>query len=139
MGENGIDLSRFANGNILNTENMYARYEQWQGILTGLKDADLVTKLFGMNLLIPAGSLYLKTLYSLGIMGILLLIAFIVSVIYYVVRIEDRKTFYVMVLLAVILLGTGVTVDSMEATQMSWFPMMFVGMVISSVQNGRKA
>lgn len=139
MGENDINLGGFANGSILNKKNMYARYEQWQGILTGLEGADLVTKLFGINLLIQAGSLYLKTLYSLGIMGILLLVAFIVSVIYYVVQIEDRKTFYVMVLLTVMLLGTGATVDSMEATQMSWFPMMFAGMVISSVQNGRKA
>lgn len=139
FGDSSIGLGGFAKESLLNTENMYVRYENWQSILNELKSADFVTKLFGVNLLIPAGSLYFKTLYSLGIMGILLLVAFIASVIYYVIQIEDRKTFYVMVLLALMLLGTGATVDSMEATQMSWFPMMFAGMVISSVQNGRKA
>ena len=69
-----------------------------------------------------------------GATGLILLFVFIVGVVYYVVQIEDRKTFFVTILLFVMLLGTGVTVASMEATQMSWFPMMFAGMVISSVQ-----
>ena len=37
-------------------------------------------------------------------------------------------------MMAVLLLGSGVTVNSMEYTQMSWFPLLFAGMVISSVQ-----
>ena len=58
----------------------------------------------------------------------------IANVMYYVVKVEDRKTFYLAVILAVLLLGSGVTVNSMEVTQMSWFPLLFSGMVISSVQ-----
>ncbi len=50
------------------------------------------------------------------------------------IKVKDRKTFYITVILAVMLLATGVTVSSMESTQMSWFPMMFAGMVVSSVQ-----
>ena len=58
----------------------------------------------------------------------------IISIMYYVMKVDDRKTFYLAVILAVLLLGSGVTVNSMESTQMSWFPMLFAGMVISSVQ-----
>ena len=36
--------------------------------------------------------------------------------------------------MAVLLLGSGVTVNSIESTQMSWFPLLFSGMVVSSVQ-----
>ena len=53
---------------------------------------------------------------------------------YHVTKFEDRKTFYLAVIMAVLLLGSGVKVNSMESTQMSWFPLLFSGMVISSVQ-----
>ena len=56
---------------------------------------------------------------------------------YYVVKVNDRKTFYLAVIMAVLLLGSGVTINSMETTQMSWFPLLFAGMVISSVQEER--
>ena len=79
-------------------------------------------------------SLYLKIYYTLGYVGIGL--SLLTSILYYVMRVEDRKTFYLAVILAILLLGSGVTVNSMESTQMSWFPMLFAGMVISSVQAG---
>ena len=68
--------------------------------------------------------------------GIGLSLLTIISILYYVMRVEDRKTFYLAVIMAILLLGSGVTVNSMESTQMSWFPMLFAGMVISSVQAG---
>ena len=63
---------------------------------------------------------------------------FIGAVVYYVIQVEDRKTYYVTVLLAIMLLGTGLLNNSLEATQMSWYPMMFAGMVVSSVQAERR-
>lgn len=132
---------------IFNSENMQGRYGIWKEIWEYVRTQELVAKLFGVDLCSErmhnstgagAGSLYIKTLYSLGIAGVLLMVVFVCSVIYYVVRVKDRKTFYTTVILTVMLLGSGVTVISMEATQMSWFPMMFAGMVISSVQVERK-
>ena len=128
---------------VFNSENMQGRYGIWKEIWDYIQSQNLFTKLFGIDLCSErlhnsvgagAGSLYIKTLYSLGMSGMILMIVFVCSVIYYVVRVKDRKTFYTTVILTVMLLGTGVTVISMEATQMSWFPLMFAGMVISSVQ-----
>lgn len=79
-------------------------------------------------------SLYIKIFYSLGYIGLALAFMLIISIMYYVMKVDDRKTFYLAVILAVLLLGSGVTVNSMESTQMSWFPLLFSGMVISSVQ-----
>ena len=140
---NGETITAPFTGGILNSENMQGRYGMWKEIWEYMQSQSIGRKLFGIDLCsevlhnnsgVSAGSLYIKTLYSLGFAGIVLMIAFVCSVIYYVVRVKDRKTFYTTVILTVMLLGTGVTVISMEATQMSWFPMMFAGMVISSVQ-----
>ncbi len=126
-------------GDWLSVGNMYVRYERWSTVWNQYLSAGVWEKLFGLNLCADGidgsvGNMYLKILYTTGIAGMLFFIVFVVSVVYYVLQIQDRKTFYVMILLAVILLGTGITVDSMEATQMSWFPLMFSGMVISSVR-----
>lgn len=138
-GGDSVNSVLFVNEGFLSTGNMYVRYEKWREIWSEFRSSGLLSQLFGIELSNSVGSMYLKTLYALGFAGILLAGGFIGSVIYYVMKIQDRKTFYMTVLLAVMLFGTGATVDSMEATQMSWFPMMFAGMVISSVQNGREA
>ena len=78
--------------------------------------------------------MYIKIYYATGYCGLLLALSAIISVMHYVVKVEDRKTFYLTVIMAILLLGSGVAVNSMESTQMSWFPMLFAGMVISSVQ-----
>ena len=133
IGEGGIPGSG-AGESILSIENMNDRYVKWQAVWEEFKGVGIGSGLFGVKLSASIGNLYLKTLYSTGAAGLLLLFALIASIVYYVVQIEDRKTFFVTILLMVMLLGTGLTVASMEATQMSWFPMMFAGMVISSVQ-----
>lgn len=130
-------------GGIFDKSNMAGRYQGWKEIWSYIKSSGPIGRVFGADLcsenihnsvLSNMNSLYIKTLYSLGYMGIALLIAFVFSIVYYVIKVKDRKTFYITVILAVMLLATGVTVSSMEATQMSWFPMMFAGMVVSSVQ-----
>ena len=133
IGEGGM-FGSVAGEGILSVENMNNRYVKWQAVWNEFRDADINSQLFGVNLSRSVENLYLKTLYSTGIAGLVLLFVFIAGVVYYILQIEVRKTFFVTILLTVILLGTGVTVASMEATQMSWFPMMFAGMVISSVQ-----
>ena len=136
-------VSGIIGGSSLNWDNMLERYSGWREIWAYLRQGSTFKLLLGTDLCSVSlhnsvfynmNSLYMKTLYSMGIMGIILLVAFVVSVVYYVIKVKDRKTFYITVILAVMLLTAGVTVSSMEATQMSWFPMMFSGMVISSVQ-----
>lgn len=120
----------------LNNTSMYSRYADWNRILDNCRGQGILTTLFGMGTVskISVKSLYIKIFYSLGFAGLFLAVLLIVSIMYYVMRVEDRKTFYLAVIMAVLLLGSGVTVNSMEYTQMSWFPLLFSGMVISSVQ-----
>ena len=127
----GLFRSRF-----LNNTSMYSRYTDWNRILDSCQGQGILTTLFGMGTISKSSvkSLYIKIFYSLGFAGLFLAVLLIVSIMYYVMRVEDRKTFYLAVIMAVLLLGSGVTVNSMEYTQMSWFPLLFSGMVISSVQ-----
>lgn len=120
----------------LNNQSMYSRYAEWKTILDSCIGHGLSAKLFGigMGTEIPIRSLYIKIFYSLGYLGLGLALLLIISIMYYVIKVEDRKTFYLAVIMAVLLFGSGVAVNSMESTQMSWFPLLFSGMVISSVQ-----
>ena len=68
----------------------------------------------------------------MGWAGIVLSLTLLLCTTKYIAKIRDRKTFYLMIMMVIMLLGTGVTMNSMERVQMSWFPMMFAGMVISS-------
>ncbi|MBD5464193.1 MAG: hypothetical protein HDR24_14265 [Lachnospiraceae bacterium] len=124
------------NGRFFNNSNMYSRYAEWKMVLDTCGKEGIWAHLFGsgMGAGLSIQSLYIKTFYSLGYVGLVLGLMMIISVMYYVMKVDDRKTFYLAVIMAVLLLGSGVTVNSMEATQMSWFPLLFSGMVISSVQ-----
>ncbi len=141
-----VDLTTLlqkVDGSFFDSNHMTTRYETWQGVWEQTKQGDTVQLLFGTGLgfvmlsngtVTNVGSLYIKSLYSLGIVGCAILFVFLVGIVYYVVKVQDRKTFYITVILVVMLLATGVTVNSLESTQMSWFAMMFAGMVVSSVQ-----
>lgn len=134
--ENSDQIVGLFNGRFFNNSNMYSRYGEWKMILEDCSGKGILMRLFGVE--IGAGrmihSLYIKIFYTLGYVGLILGLLMIISVMYYVTRVEDRKTFYLAVIMTVLLLGSGVTVNSMESTQMSWFPLLFSGMVISSVQ-----
>lgn len=128
------------NGRFLDFQNMSARYDAWNEVLELSKERGILGQIFGNSLSVGAGegiyveSLYIKTYYALGWLGLLLALGMLVAVIRYIVKVKDRKTFYLMVMMVVILLGTGVAINSMERVQMSWFPLMFAGMVVSSVR-----
>lgn len=134
--ENPEQIVDLFNGRFFNNSNMYSRYAEWNFILDGCAKEGLLSQLFGtgMGAGLSIQSLYIKIYYALGYVGLALVLLMIISIMYYVMKVEDRKTFYLAVIMAVLLLGSGVTVNSMESTQMSWFPLLFSGMVISSVQ-----
>lgn len=139
----GINLGnvvpRLFKGKFLNQGNMHVRYSEWKEVLISIKEQGMCAILFGsgMGAEIKVQSLYIKIYYSLGCIGLALTILLIINIMYYVSKIKDRKTFYLALIMAVLLLGTGVTVNSMETTQMSWFPLLFAGMVVSSVQEDK--
>ena len=139
LGNSEYMSSLFQN-RFLNQNNMYSRYADWRMILDSCRGQSPSAKLLGigMGAEVNIQSLYIKIFYSLGYVGLGLTALMIISIMYYVTRVEDRKTFYLAVIMAVLLLGSGVTVNSMESTQMSWFPLLFAGMVISSVQVDRE-
>ena len=134
----GIDkdsfLPVFFYNRFLNNENMKFRYATWINAMQQTEGGTLTQKLlgFGMGTDLEIDSLYIKIYYAMGWTGIVLAVLFLVSILRKVAKMEDRKTFYLLIMLAILLLGTGVTVNSIEYTQMSWFPMLFAGMVISS-------
>lgn len=134
----GIDkdsfLPVFFYNRFLNNENMKFRYATWINAMLQTEGGTLLQKLlgFGMGTDLEIDSLYIKIYYAMGWSGIVLTILFLLSILRKVARMDDRKTFYLLIMLAILLLGTGVTVNSIEYTQMSWFPMLFAGMVISS-------
>lgn len=139
LGNSEYMSSLFQN-RFLNQNNMYSRYADWRMILDSCRGQSPSARLLGigMGAEVNIQSLYIKIFYSLGYVGLGLTALMIISIMYYVTRVEDRKTFYLAVIMAVLLLGSGVTVNSMESTQMSWFPLLFAGMVISSVQVDRE-
>lgn len=137
MGFDNVELILgLFNGKLLDNSNMYTRYIDWQKIMEICVSQGIITRLLGIGMgsEVSIQSLYIKILYAAGYAGLLLSVLLIISVMYYVVKVDDRKVFYLTVTMAVLLLGSGVTVNSMETTQMSWFPFLFAGMVISSVQ-----
>ena len=74
---------------------------------------------------------YIKQIYATGYLGCMLFVGFITCVLCKLGRETDRKMAYIVMVLWVMLLGAGLTVESLEATQMSWFPMVFAGMLLS--------
>lgn len=137
FGIDNAELSdRIFDSHFLDNSNMHVRYVAWKEALAEIAKSGLPGQIFGvgMGAEIIIESLYIKIYYALGYVGLFLTAMLLIAVMYYVTRVEDRKTFYLMVIMAVVLLGTGVTVNSMESTQMSWFPLLFAGMVVSSAQ-----
>ncbi|MBQ9991369.1 MAG: hypothetical protein IJP31_10600 [Lachnospiraceae bacterium] len=131
--ETVVELFR---GRFLDSETMYSRYNQWAGIIAECQNNGTLAQWFGSGLIsgVYDDSLYIQLFFSLGYTGIILGLLLIINLVYYVVKVEDRKTFYLMVSLLVLLLGSGVAINSMETVQMSWFPFLFAGMVVSSVR-----
>lgn len=138
-----VDQSRIAGvfeSRFFDFTNMYGRYAEWGQIIEKCAKGTWFQHLFGMDIgsKLVIQSMYIKIYYATGSCGLLFALLAIISVMHYVVKVEDRKTFYLAVIMAILLLGSGVAVNSMESTQMSWFPMLFAGMVISSVQTQRR-
>lgn len=126
---------------------MHSRHIVWWDILDYFSEQSFLTRLLGIDLEteylhnslgIYAHSMYIKQMYAVGYLGCFLLLAFLISVFKKLVGETDKKLKYIVLILWVMLLGAGLTIESLEATQMSWFPMLFSGVLLTNVQE-RKA
>lgn len=124
---------------------MHSRHVIWLDILGYFSECSFLTRCFGIDLKteylhnakgMRAHSAYIKQLYATGYIGCILFLVFIGLVLYRMCREKDRRIFYITLILWLILLGAGLTIESLEATQMSWFPMLFSGMLLSEPKRG---
>ena len=127
------------NSRMLNVAHMETRYNEWREVFGVRRPESVGQILFGLDF--ASGpkltSLYLKIYYTLGIVGFTLILMLIVRTFIAAYKGEDRKSFYVTIMTAILTLGSGVAVNSMEILQMSWFMMLFTGMVISAEHNAK--
>lgn len=123
-------------GGLLDSTNMTARISGLRKAYYDISASSVMEKLFGidMGMRYGIGCLYIKILYSVGIVGFLLAMSILIAIFRYAFKVEDRKSYYVTLSLLVLFLGSGVVINSMETVQLSWIPLMFAGMCVSSVQ-----
>lgn len=122
---------------------MHSRHIVWWDILHYFSEQSFMTRLFGVDLEteylhnslgIRAHSMYIKQIYAVGYAGCFLFLAFLTGIFKRLCGETDRKLNYIVLVLWFMLLGAGLTVESLEATQMSWFPMLFAGMLFTDIR-----
>lgn len=119
---------------------MHSRHIVWWDILQYFSEQSFLTRLFGIDLgteymhnaqNIRAHSMYIKQIYATGYIGCFLLGALVATILVQLTGRNHRKLMYTVLILGVMLFGAGLTIESLEATQMSWFPMLFTGILIT--------
>lgn len=113
-------------------EQLASRYESWQEAWLGIRVSQPAEKLFGISLAGSFANQYIKALSSIGVIGCLVAVIYAIDLLRRLFTIEDRKTYYILALLAILFLGSSILNNCMEFTQCSWFVMMFGGMVVSA-------
>lgn len=141
-GNFGFDFSQ----GIFSERLMHSRHEIWGGILQYFHEQPVFTKLFGIDLVsehmhntagIGSHCMYIRILYAAGYLGLGLFLAMTLEAVVIVSRLKDRKLFYIMLGLWAMYLVNGISLAAIDFTQMSWFPMIFLG-VTSTAVIGRK-
>lgn len=137
-GNFGFDFSQ----GIFSERLMHSRQDIWGGILSYFHEQSVFTKLFGIDLVseymhnkaaIGSHCTYIRILYATGYVGLFLFFAMVGEAMILVGRLKDRKLFYIMLELWAMYLVNGISVAAIDYTQMSWFPMLFLGATTSMV------
>lgn len=127
---------------------MHSRHIIWWDILQYFSEQPFLTRLFGIDLQteymhnaqsMRAHSAYIKQIYATGYVGCLLFLAFLSCILRQLCEEKDKRTRYMVLMLWVMFLGAGLTIESLEATQMSWFPMLFTGMLFVKQKSENQA
>lgn len=120
---------------------MHSRQIIWWDILNYFSEQPVLTRIFGIDLQteymhnmagMRAHSTYIKQIYATGYVGSMLFVSFCADIVCRITRESDGRLRYIVLILWVMLLGSGLSIESMESTQMSWFPMLYAGVLVSS-------
>ncbi len=132
IGNSENPIISFIDRYVGNTANITSRYAVWGNIWTELGTKGTAGYLFGIGNNLAAHNQYMTILNIMGFSGIIIMFVFIISICALTIKAKDRKTYYVTAMLAIIFLGTCINVDGIEFTQISWFPMMYGGLVATA-------
>lgn len=124
-------LLKLINSKVTDTNTLIDRYTEWKKAKSVFSGSSLVWKWAGLgNASIGVViNQYLHIFFNYGYIGIIATIAIIFSSTFSAIHTNERKTFYVSIMLAIVFLGTCVVINGMDRTQMSWFVIMYMGLV----------
>jgi len=134
----GFDFSQ----GIFSERLMHSRQTIWGDILKYFHEQSFGSKLFSIDLISErlhnsvnraSHCTYIRILYAIGYAGFGLFIALIIEALFIVNKVKGRVLFYVMVELWVMYLLNGISLAAIDYTQMSWFPMLFLGGTVGLV------
>ena len=121
--------------------NTQGRSDIWRLFFEDFSSREPIEKIFGIDFVSDqfheAGSdvarnshsSYFKTLYSLGFVGLILFFVFMFYTLIKLQKTKHKLNFFVTLSLTVIALASSLTVSTVEYTQTSWIPMLFLGLL----------
>lgn len=112
------------------------KYFSTQNLMTRMLGIDLGTEYLHNSMGDRMHSMYFKTLYSVGYIGVLFLTAFVTCTLKNIIQCKDKVISYVTVALLFVFLFMGLTIESLELTQMSWYMMLFCGAIVTMNKKG---
>ena len=134
----GFDFSQ----GIFSERLMHSRQTIWGDILKYFHAQPFVSKLLGIDLISESlhnsanrasHCTYIRILYATGYLGFILFTALIIEALCIVNKVKNRVLFYIVIELWAMYLLNGISLAAIDYTQMSWFPMLFLGGTIGLV------
>lgn len=124
-------LLKIINSKVTDTNNLVERYSEWKNAKSVFSESRLMWKWTGLGT-VPIGVVinqYLHIYFNYGYVGITVLLTIIISSTFSAIHTKERKTFYVSIMLAIVFLGTCIVINGMDRTQMSWFVILYMGLI----------
>ena len=100
---------------------------------------DLVTEYLHNSAALPSHSLYVRIIYAVGYLGSAVFIALAVNMFLRLRKVKDREIFYLVMSFGILFFMEGISAPSIDYTQMSWFPMMVCGMLVTATKEEKEA
>lgn len=127
---------------------LHSRQVYWFDILYYFREQPFVTRFIGIDMTTisrhnfygdRAHSEYVEHLYATGYLGSIIILSFWYTLINTTSKIKDSAIRRISTLFIIFFLVTGLTIESLELTQMSWFVFLFAGVTISEESRKLKA
>lgn len=144
----GFDFTLDFSHGIFSENIMHSRQIIWVEILeyftslslgNQIMGVDLVTEALHNSMSLPSHSLYIRVIYGVGYLGTAMFLGFIGYMFIKLRKIRDREIFYLALCFGILFLMEGITAASIDYTQMSWFPMMVCGMLVTATKEEKEA